>query len=423
MYPSAYIRKTIQLMVWLTVLAWATQILFASWARGDDVVLAQVPVEQGGSEKFVPGGERFYSGATLELKAEATVIGEEVKLKQVCRWADSDKAAFEPIADLVLLRLPKGAPYRTLSVKEMRDTLHDAGVNLAVLRFAGATTCTVARSDVRFDEKSALDQWIAAKDSVTTKPALIEEPSTRPVKHPVIEVAQPVEKPKVAEQKEYKSLRDYLVGEVSERLAMSPEALQFHFSPADEKVLNLSEPQFGFTVKTPWNRNLGDVTWEVTILAGGKSQKTSITATVKAWQNQLVINRPLEFKQQINADDLIERRTLVDHLSEDPVVTREQVVGQTAGRDLKSGTVLTARLIDPTILVKRGQVVSILITQGTIRAKTVAIATEQGIMGQTIRVKNEATNNVFDVVVTGPQTAKLPAGAVADRNDETAMGR
>jgi flagella basal body P-ring formation protein FlgA len=423
MYPSAYIRKTIQLMVWLTVLAWATQLLFASWARGDEPMFAQVPVELGGSEKFVPGAERFYSGATLELKAEATVIGEEVKLKQVCRWADSDKAAFEPIADLVLLRLPKGAPYRTLSVKEMRDTLHDAGVNLAVLRFAGATTCTVARSDVKFDEKSALDQWIAAKDTVTTKPALIQEPATQPVKHKVIEVAQPVEKPKAVEEKVYKSLRDHLIGEVAERLAMSPEELQFHFSPADEKVLNLSEPQFGFTVKTPWNRNLGEVTWEVTILAGGKSQKTSITATVKAWQNQLVINRPLEFKQQINADDLIERRTLVDHFSEDPVVTREQVVGQTAGRDLKSGTVLTARLIDPTILVKRGQLVSIVITQGTIQAKTVALATEQGIMGQTIRVKNEATNNVFDVVVTGPQTAKLPAGAVADRNNETAMGR
>src|SRR4051794_9616381 len=113
MYPTpAYLRKTIQLMLWLTVLAWATQILFASWARGDEPLLAQVPVELGGSEKFVPGGERFYSGATLELKAEATVIGEEVKLKQVCRWAESDKAAFEPIADMVLLRLTKGAPYR-----------------------------------------------------------------------------------------------------------------------------------------------------------------------------------------------------------------------------------------------------------------------------------------------------------------------
>src|SRR6185503_12511857 len=93
----AYLRKTIHLMVGLTILAWATQVLFAQWARGAElppaagaggrVQYAQLPVEMGGSEKFVPGGERFYAGATLELRGEVTVIGEEVKLKQVCRWS------------------------------------------------------------------------------------------------------------------------------------------------------------------------------------------------------------------------------------------------------------------------------------------------------------------------------------------------
>ena len=34
--------------------------------------------------------------------------------------------------------------------------------------------------------------------------------------------------------------------------------------------------------------------------------------------------------------------SLVDRLSDDPLVTREQVLGQMAGRELKSGTVLTA---------------------------------------------------------------------------------
>src|SRR3954466_3336718 len=123
MYPTPnYLRKTVQLMVWLTILAWAPQVLFAQWAHGAEpgVQYAQVPVELGGSEKFVPGGERFYAGATLELRGEVTVIGEEVKLKQVCRWPDADKAAFEPIADLVLMRLARQAPFKTLTVKEVR---------------------------------------------------------------------------------------------------------------------------------------------------------------------------------------------------------------------------------------------------------------------------------------------------------------
>jgi flagella basal body P-ring formation protein FlgA len=424
MYPTpAYLRKTIQLMVWLTILAWATQLLFSSWARGDEPVLAaQVPVELGGSEKFVPGGERFYAGATLEFKAEANVIGEEVKLKQVCRWADSDKAAFEPIADLVLVRLPKGAPYKTFTVRELRDTLHDAGVNLAVLHFAGATTCTVARTDVKFDERSALDQWIAAKDQGTTKPPLIEAPATQPVKNKIAEATQPVEKVKfVADAKPYKSLRDFLAAETSERLNVPVDSLQFHFSPADEKLLNLSEPQFQFNVKTPWNKNLGEVTWDVLILADGSSQKVSITGTVKAWQNQLVVNRPLPFRQVIQDDDVIDRRALVDQLSDDPLVTRAQVVGQMTARELKSGSLLTARLIDPTVLVKSGQLVSVTLTQGAIRAKSVARATEQGTLGQTIRVRNETTNNQFDVIVTGEQTAKLPPAASMDGSNVSSL--
>jgi flagella basal body P-ring formation protein FlgA len=433
MYPTPnYVRKTVQLMVWLTILAWATQLLFASWARGEEPAaaaaqFAQVPVELGGSEKFVPGGERFLIGATLELKPEVSLIGEEVKLKQVCRWSDADRAAFEPVADLVLFRLSRQAPYRTLSVREMRDTLHDAGVNLAIVRLAGATSCTVARTDVKFDERSALDQWIAAKDGGAKKPGLLETPATQPTKagagaavSEVIKPQQPVlaaaaAKP-IAEVKEYKSLRDCLVTEAAERLNLAADQLQFHFNPADDKLLSLSEPHFEFNVNPPRNKNVGEVTWDVTIVADGSSQKTSIMANVKAWQNQVIVNKPLGYRQIIRQEDLIERRTLVDRIGDDPLVTREQIVGQMAGRELKLGTVLTGRLIDATILVKSGQLVSITLTQGAISAKSVARATEQGTIGQTIRVKNEVTNNMFDVVVTGPQTARLPATGPVEKS-------
>jgi flagella basal body P-ring formation protein FlgA len=439
MYPTPnYVRKTVQLMVWLTILAWATQLLFASWARGEEPVggaaaqFAQVPVELGGSEKFVPGGERFLIGATLELKPEVSLIGEEVKLKQVCRWSDADKAAFEPVADLVLFRLSRQSPYRTLSVREMRDTLHDAGVNLAIVRLAGATSCTVARTDVKLDERSALDEWIAAKDGGAAKPGLLESPATQPVKAAAAaagavataDAAKPQQpatlaaaavKP-IAEVKEYKSLRDCLVAEAAERLNLAADQLQFHFNPADEKLLNLSEPHFEFNVNPPRNKNVGEVTWDVTIVADGSSQKTSIMANVKAWQNQVIVNKPLGYRQIIREEDLIERRTLVDRIGDDPLVTREQIVGQMAGRDLRLGTVLTGRLIDATILVKTGQLVSITLTQGAISAKSVARATEQGTIGQTIRVKNEVTNNMFDVVVTGPQTARLPATGPVEKS-------
>lgn len=440
MYPTpAYLRKTIHLMVGLTILAWATQLLFASWARGAEipaggrVQYAQLPVELGGSEKFVPGGERFYAGATLELRGEVTVIGEEVKLKQVCRWPDADKAAFEPIADLVLMRLARNAPFKTLSVRDVRDTLHDAGVNLAVVRFAGATTCTVARSDVRFDERTALEEWVANKESATTKPALIESPATAAARAAaatpkVTDAAKPASAitraVPAAEDKAFKSLRDYLVADVVERFGIAADQLQFHFNPADEKLLNLCEPHFQFNLTPPRRKSLGEVTWGIAVIADGQSQKASLTANVKAWQNQLVVNKPVGYRQVLREDDLIDRRSLVDQLGDDPLVTREQAIGQMAGRELKSGTVLTARLIEPAILVKSGQLVSVTLTHGAIQAKSVARAMEQGTFGQAIRVKNEVTGNIFDVVITGPQAAKLAASGLEKPDVATLdMGR
>ena len=411
MYVPGQIRRTIRLAVLLALLAAAAHLLGPSWARGDE------PERDAVVERFVPNAARPF-GATLELRPEVSIIGEEVRLKSVCRWADSDKAAFDPIGELVLFRLSKATPFRTLTVRELRQTLHEAGVNLALVRLAGATSCTVARMDVKYDERTALEQWVEERENGAKKPGLVAAPATQPSEART--AGAQAGRAAVEEPKEFKTLRDCVIGEISSRLNLPVEQLQFRFNPADQRVLNLSEPHFRFNVATPRNKNLGDVTWDVTIVAevegqpGQGSQKATVTANVKAWQNQVIVHKPLAARQLIRGEDLIDRRALVDRLPDDALVTRDQVVGQMAGRELKSGTLLTARLVEASILVKSGQLVSVMLTQGTIQAKTVAKAMEQGTMGQTIRVKNEVTGNVFDVVVTGPQTARLAAGAKGD---------
>src|SRR2546423_13632038 len=94
-------RKKVQLMVILTILAWATQTLFHQWGFGQDVAAQPAPAQPAQpSEKFVPGTARFAAGATLELRGDATVYGPEVKLKQVCRWSARDAGVFAPISDI-----------------------------------------------------------------------------------------------------------------------------------------------------------------------------------------------------------------------------------------------------------------------------------------------------------------------------------
>jgi flagella basal body P-ring formation protein FlgA len=109
---------------------------------------------------------------------------------------------------------------------------------------------------------------------------------------------------------------------------------------------------------------------------------------------------------------------LVDHVREDPLLKRDQAVGQQAARDLKAGTVLTSRLVDPVPLVHNGDYVTVTLNKGSLQIRTVDRAMEAGAFGQTIKVKNEQTQDVFEVTLTGPQEATIGALPAAKINAE-----
>ena len=51
-------------------------------------------------------------------------------------------------------------------------------------------------------------------------------------------------------------------------------------------------------------RNLGDVTWDVTILSGDASQRATVSATARMWQDQLIVRKPIAYHQTIRAEEL-----------------------------------------------------------------------------------------------------------------------
>jgi flagella basal body P-ring formation protein FlgA len=404
-------RQKVRFMVALTILAWATQTLMHQWGYGAEV---EPPTQ----EHFVPGSARLGGIAVIELRSEATLHGAEVKLKQVCRWSNADAPALAQLGELTIARLNPKAPFQSVSLDEIKQTLHDAGVNLAVIRFSGPTTCTIARSDVAYDQKTALQEWIDARQGKSPAAAPADAPATQPIPRPAVlarsSTPHAPQKTKAdaaagAAQTDpsTRALRDILLSDASVRLSVPVEQLQINFNPADEKVLNLAEPQFKFNVDARRVHNLGDVAWDVTIITDTGTKKTPIVATARAWEKQVVLSRPLAYHQVIQTGDVTEKRTLVDHLPDDTLLTLSQAVGQEASRDLKPGTVLSARMVDPVALVKPGQFITITLTQGRIRVKTVARAMEGGSFGQTVKVKNEATREIYEVVLTGPQEGTM----------------
>jgi flagella basal body P-ring formation protein FlgA len=412
-------RKTVQFMVLLTILAWATQTLFHQWGYGNDLpaqdrAAVEQPAPAKRSEKFVPGTARFAAGATLEMRMEATIVGAEVRLRQVCRWSDRDAPVFAPIADLVLIRVTEDAPFQAVTLQQVRRTLHDAGVNLGVVRFSGPTSCTITRGDVEYDEQEGLREWAKAKRG----PAQDDDAAFTASEHEAAPIAatQRVEggsPESLPEESAQNTLRDLLIHDLSVRLHVPKEDLHVTFNPKDDAALRLAEPQFKFDIQPKRVRNLGAIAWEVQIVtdAGGgaarKSQKMSLAATARAWQRQTVLAKPLAFKQMIRDADVSERRVLVDTLDEDPLLVKQQVVGQQAAREFKAGTVMTAKTVQAVPLARAGQFVTVTLSRGGVSVKTVGRAMGEGSFGQTIKVKNEATRDVYEIVLTGPQEGTM----------------
>lgn len=384
-------------------------LLLAPFATAQDVTQ--------GAEKFTRSDRA--RGASIELRAEATIYGNEIRFGQIARWADVDRDIFEPLAQLIVARFGEKQAVRSLSIAELRSLLRDAGVNVSMMNFTGSLTCTITRSDAQVSNPDKLDQLIAAEER-SNAPALSTSPA-RAEDRGGTQVAASSVQFDAAPEKTVQTLRDLLTADLASRVKLPVESLQLTFRGEDDRILRLAEPQFRFSIDGQRVGNLGDVSWQVTITSDKGSTRSFIQARAQAWQNQLVVARPLSVKQLITAADVVERRTLVDRVSDDPLLSREQVVNQQASRDLKAGTVMTARLVDPVQLVRPGQFVSIEHSVGSVMVKIVARAVDGGSFGQTIRVKSETTREVFRVTVTGPQTASI--NPVAPPSEPVAISR
>lgn len=398
-------RQTARVVLAVSILAWATQTLVQQWGFGADAVAAMRQNQT--VERFLPRDD--FAPVRLELRPEASVIGDEVRLRQVARWSDADAPTFAPVAEMSLFRLSVEAPIKSITLEELKSILRDAGVNLASIRFGGSGRCVVSRVDVDYDETRVLDQWLAAR----TRDSAPEHSDPLPGDAPSRAAAPPTQPSAEASA----SLRSILLDDLSQRTRLPREALQVTFKPVDQKLLNLSQPQFRFHIDNARARNLGETQWNVTILSGdGSRQRVTVSASAKAWQNQLVAALPIAARQMIRPEDVTEQRVLVDRLSDEPMLRIDQAVGQQAARDIKAGAVLTAKMLDPVPLVRPGQFVTITLAQGAVQVKSVARALEGGAYGQTIRVRNDTTRETFHVVITGPQAAVVgPATVAVDR--------
>ena len=336
-----------------------------------------------GEEKFLTADP---NGISVEIRPEATVAGDDIHFRQIARWSDTDKPTLDPIGELVVTHFGKDKAFKCVTVSDIKTLLADAGVNVSTMNFIGPMSCQVNR-DATFEPGGAIEQYTAARTAaaVPETPAADATVSTNP----------------------YHTLRDLLTTNLSEKLNIPEEELQMTFRNQDDVLLRLCEPHYRFDIEPERASNLGDVSWNVVVTSDNGSKRCVVTADARAWLKEQIVTRPLATRQLITEQDVVEKRLLVDHLPDDVLLEHDQIVNQAAARDLKPGTIFTARLVDPVQMVKGGQYVSVESNTGGVSIKSVARALESGNYGQSIRVRNEATRETFNVTVIGAERTSL----------------
>jgi flagella basal body P-ring formation protein FlgA len=332
---------------------------------------------------------------TLELQSEATVYSSTITLKQICRWSHDDDAVFQPVADLVLSRFADQS-FASVKADDILNMLQGAGVSPAAVRFTGSAACTVTRIDQPIDRTAALLQWTQA----TEQSKSATQPSTSCGLATSVASSHHADSP-------ITTLEDALTADLANRLQMPIDSLQIKFDPRDDKLLGMTNPPFTFEIAPSRLHNLGNVSWDITLRAGRSSQSAHIAAVARGWQNQVVTANSIQFNQIIRDTDLTEQRVLVDHLDDDQLLTRSQIVNQQAAMDMKIGTPITARKVAAVPMIRSGQLVTVNVRQGGICLQTQARALESATYGQQVHLRNETTKDLFQATVTGPEQADV----------------
>src|SRR5437879_207312 len=176
----ADLKKMIQGLIILTLLAWATQTLVSQWGFGDEV----------SQEKFVAPSRR---STLIELKSEATIGGNEIHLNQIARWPGASDDEMEQTGDLIIGRFAAGKLSHAVDLDEVKAILEGAGVNLASIDFSGALRCVVTRGEL---------------------------PPVEPSLAPVAPTTRPIDAVIESSAATSRTLRDILIAEAAERFQL-----------------------------------------------------------------------------------------------------------------------------------------------------------------------------------------------------------
>lgn len=192
-------------------------------------------------------------------------------------------------------------------------------------------------------------------------------------------------KTREASQEELKaSISSY----VASRLQGADYELSFASCP--ESFTVPSGSQIHFQVDTQKADLAGSVSFRVQAFCEDQvAAQTTVRCELRRFKNICVLTTPVARGQRIGQQDVVVKRCDVTEGRGLELVNPEQIVGSEAKRSLAADKALVAADLAPAVLIKRGEMVRIQVSQGAVNLElTGCEAIENGRQGEIIQFKN-----------------------------------
>jgi flagella basal body P-ring formation protein FlgA len=136
-------------------------------------------------------------------------------------------------------------------------------------------------------------------------------------------------------------------------------------------------------------------------------QTANLNLQINLFQKVLVARELIKQGQDLTPELFDIARREVTSLADPPIVSPQELDGKSATRAIVAGKTLTQSFLQKQEIVKRGDLVSIEYSSGSIKITASGEAKEPGSQGETIKVKNMSSSKIISAVVQDEKTVKI----------------
>ncbi|HHV62005.1 MAG TPA: flagellar basal body P-ring formation protein FlgA [Firmicutes bacterium] len=293
----------------------------------------------------------------VTVKEEAQVAGAKILLGDIATISGAPAPVEDEIKRIEIGPAPIVGYKRTVSLASVKIHMRQAGVDLSRVTFEGAGSTSV----------TARAMAITGEELVRVAVEYIL--STMPWKR----------------------------NEVSIECERTPDNL---LTPLGEVRLEAE--------RLPITQYLGTTTVRVNVILDGKVYKSvPVVLRLNVVKEVVVATRTIIKGQVVTADAVTRELRQLSALEMDPATDPAAVVGKVAARTIREGTLITAGAVEEPPLIKRGDIIQIVVRLGGVTVTTAGEALEDGKLKDLIRVKNLESGRQVEAVVVDAKIAEV----------------